>query len=95
MKKHILSILILTAISANAHAADSFTRQRDVNAKREEETAGKIQREVEQINYAKQNLQELQRSNKLNAEISAKLDKLIESSDANNALMETLLKRTE
>jgi predicted RNA-binding protein with EMAP domain len=95
MKKQIFFLLIAFSLSQTAHAADSFTSQRDVNAKREAMEAAKIQRETDQVKYSQQSFEELQKSNKLNAEISAKLDKLLESSDANNELMKTLLQRTE
>ena len=96
MKKQILLSAILVSLSIAANAEESvFKTKSDANAERRAMDAAIDQRSAEQLKVSQDLLVELQKSNALNTEISAKFDKLIESSDANNVLMDTLLKRTE
>lgn len=96
MKKQIIISLLLISVSAAANAeSKTFTSKADTaNARRALEEA-ELQRDVDKLKASQELVEELKISNKINTEISTKLDKLLESSDANNLLMETLLKRTE
>ena len=94
MKK--LSLLLaLISLFVVASAAHAFTNTKEATAQRRLIEQQATERNVEILKASQDAVVELQKSNALNAEISAKLDKLIESSDANNLLMETLLQRTE
>ena len=96
MKKQILLSAFLISLSLAANAAEStFKTRAESNAERRALDAAADQRDIEQLKASQDILAELQKSNTVSAEISTKLDKLIESSDANNLLMQTLLQRTE
>ena len=94
MKKHLL-ILALISLSVSASAAGAFSNTKEATAQRRLVEQQATERDVEMLKASQDIVTEMQKSNALNAEISAKLDKLIESSAKNNLLMETLLQRTE
>jgi len=94
MKKQILFLLVLLSFSMAAQAGVP-KNQKEINDERLKLAAQEIAREEKQAEYAQKNYEELQKSNQLNTEILEKLGKLYESSEKNNVLMKTLLKRTE
>jgi len=102
MKKQIILSLLLVSLTVSANAADPvaastkvFKTNADVVAESRALEVEQRQVQVDQLKASQDILVELQKGNAVNAEISAKLDKLIENSATNNMLMGTLLKRTE